>query len=71
MKLMVIFNIFKKLKIKIMENIFRILSITATCFMIISLFKGQIDYATLFAVLAHSFNYDADQEIIKKIIKKK
>lgn len=49
-----------------MENIFRIISITATCFMIYSLFKGQIDYAILFAVLAHSFNYNADQEKIKK-----
>jgi len=45
-----------------MENIFRILSITAMGLMIWSLFKGQIDYATLFAVLAHSFNYNADQE---------
>lgn len=45
-----------------MENIFRILSMSAICLMIWSLFKGQIDYATLFAVLAHSFNYNADQE---------
>lgn len=45
-----------------MENIFRIISITALCFMIWSLFKGQIDYATLFAVLAHFWNYNADQE---------
>lgn len=50
-----------------MENIFRILSITAICLMIWSLFKGQIDYATIFAVFAHTFNYNADQEKIKKL----
>lgn len=43
-----------------MKNIFRILSISAICLMLHCAFKGQIDYATLFAVLAHTFNYNAD-----------